>query len=213
MQLRITQLETALKIWMLTSHLLTTVLPYLSRDGKKSPAPKPGHQQKWVVLRALQPVGMAQEEVGNSRRLSREGQRHERTHMWQRLFLGTLRKLLWLPWRMGGHQGDQAPVTLLCIRHLVPWKTVTCISPFSPQATWIKMSVGSCLLFFLSPPPMPLVNCSCGQGPAAKSPTMHCSTGSSQDLFLNRKFPVVQQTFLAAFITHIHLFWQILGLG
>lgn len=42
---------------------------------------------------------------------------------------------------------------------------------------------------------------------------MHYSTGSSQDLFLNRKFPVVQQTFLSAFITHIHLFWQILGLG
>lgn len=38
---------------------------------------------------------------------------------------------------------------------------------------------------------------------------MLCSTGSSQDLFLHRKFPVVQQTFLLAFITHIHLFWQI----
>lgn len=131
----------------------------------------------------------------------------------KRLFLGTLRKHLGCCERWVAVQ-EMGTVTSLCTRHLVHLENSEPASAHSLlRLHGLKTSVGSCLLFFLFPPPLPLVNCSCGQGPEAKSPTMPLSTGSSQDLFLNRKFPVVQQTFLSAFITHIHLFWQILGLG
>lgn len=189
------------------AEVVSFILPHLLRDREEEKHHKLKAWCQSLVVHRLRrgfQVGEVQEHKVSPRRLAQVWGKGGQTRLPQ--------PECWFPHlkrceRWEGQQGDKAPYST---------RTRVCSEPTRAHSLlgYVEQtSVGSCLLFFLSLPPSPLVNCSCGQGRAAKSPIMHSSTGSSQDLFLNRKFPVVQQTFLSAFITLLHLFWQILSLG